>query len=225
MRRLALALLLIGPFAAAPAAAEQVDVFGRVLDLELPFGHCMLDYGQPVEAAMIDNMINVNQGANQLIAYFAPCGDLESFRAGQIDFLPVSGTLLVPMAGAGFQPSELDRAAFLAEMALQMPLLDDAQLAEIEGEINQRGSGASIGQSQFLGLLAQDANALYLGLLSDVTGTDGTTLPMVTLVALTQLADVPLSANLSREYVSNDDIALLLAELQPFMATLTGLNP
>jgi len=174
---------------------------------------------------MIDNMINVNQGSNQLIAYFAPCGDLESFRGGRIALLPVSGTLLVPMAGESFQPSDIDRAAFLAEMAMQMPLVDDAQLAQMEGEINQRGSGAAIGQSQFLGLLAQDTNALYVGLLSNVTATDGTTLPMVTIVALTQLADVPLSANLSREYVSNDDIALLLAELQPFMATLTGLNP
>lgn len=224
MHRLARLILLL-PFLAAPAAAEPVDIYGRTLDLVLPADTCALDYAQPVEQAMIDNMIQVNQGSNEVIAYFAPCDMLQALRDGQADWLPVSGTLLLPVVGGSFQASTLDRATFLAMMAKEIPSVDSAALAAMEQDINQRSSVGSIGETQFLGALGEDASAIYIGLLAVVTAPDGSVANMATVVALTQLADVPLSANLSREYASNADLDWLLAQLQAYMAELTARNP
>jgi hypothetical protein len=216
----ALALVLLLP--ALPAAAEPVDLYGRQVEFFLPLGYCFLDESQPAEKLLVDNTVAMNQGSNELIAYFAPCNDLVAYRVGAIDVLSEYGIIFVPLLNGGFEASPSPRAESLPQIAATIPALDEAALQELERQASQQG--ITVSGTQFLGLIGQDANALYAGLLAEVS--DGTTsYPTAGLLAITQLQDVVLTVNLYRPYRSNADIVALLSEAEAYVAQLVAANP
>ena len=225
MRRLTLALLLAAaPLGITPVAAEQVDIFGRPLELFLPDGYCLLDAAQPNEKMLLDITTANNQGSNHLVAYFVPCNDLAAYRAGAITSMTEYGILFVPLVGGSFQPTPEGRAATLQQVAASLPGIDAAVLAEVERQAQSSQGGVKIDGVQFLGVLGQDDSALYAGLLLDVS--DGQqTLAAAAVIGMTVLRDVTLTANLYRPYRSNADIVALTSELQPYMAALVAANP
>lgn len=223
-RLAALGLVLAGSLSALPAGAETVDLYGRQVELFLPEGYCLLDSAQPNEQALIDYMTQLNQGSSHLIAYFAPCNELTAFRVGAQDSMTEYGLLFAPLVNGAFQPAAQGRAATLAELAAAIPQVDEAMLREIEQQSQASQSGLQLSGMQFLGLLAQDENALYAGLLMNV-GDGQSSIAVAGVVAMTVLADVTLTANLYRPYRSNADIVALASELTPYMAGLTAANP
>jgi len=223
LRTLALAvagLLLL----ASTAAAEPVEVHGRTLELHLPNGYCLLDATLPGETELIESLRASNAGQNDLIAYFAPCNDLIAYRVGALDRLTEYGTLMVPLVDGAFTPGPGPRADFLAEMRGAMPTVDEAMLAELEQQASNNPQGVQISGSQFLGILHEDANALYLGLLFQASA-EGETLAGAAVLAFTLLGDVAFTVNLYRPYRSNADLVALVSELGPYMAGLTAANP
>jgi hypothetical protein len=225
MRRPALAYLLAAaPLGLTPAAAEPVELFGRTLELFLPNGYCLLDAAQPNEKMLLDITTANNQASNHLVAYFVPCNDLMAYRAGAITSMTEYGILFVPLVGGSFQPAPDGRAATLRQVAASLPGIDTAMMEEIERQAQSSQGGVKIEGAQFLGLLGQDENAIYAGMLLDVS--DGQqTLAAAAVIGMTVLGDVTLTANVYRPYRSNADIVALTSELAPYMAELVAANP
>jgi hypothetical protein len=220
--RLGATALAVVLSAALPAAAEPVDLYGRQIEFFLPLGYCFLDESQPAEKILVDNTVAMNQGSNELIAYFAPCNDLVAYRVGAIDLLSEYGIIFLPLVNGGFEASPVPRAESLPQIAATIPALDEAALLELERQASQQG--ITVSGTQFLGLIGQDANALYAGLLAEVS--DGTTsYPTAGLLAITQLQDIVLTVNLYRPYRSNADIVALLSEAESYVAQLVSANP
>lgn len=220
-------LLAFAAFAllpALPAAAEPVDLYGRQVEFFLPMGYCYLDESQAAEKMMVDNIVQMNQGSNDLIAYFAPCNDLVAYRAGAIVTLGEYGIVFAPLVDGSFQAAPTPRAESLPQIAASMPGLDETLLAQIEQEVNQNPAGFTLSGTQFLGLIGQDANAIYAGMVAEVS--DGqTSTPAAGVLAITQLQDVVISINLYRTYRSNADIVALLTEAEAYAAGLVAANP
>jgi hypothetical protein len=215
-------LTLCACLLASPLAAEPVDLYGRQVEFFLPLGYCYLDEAQPAEKILVDNSVAMNQGSNELIAYFAPCNDLVAYRVGAITVLSEYGIIFVPLIDGGFEASPLSRAESIPQIAATIPALDEAALQELERQASQQG--ITVSGTQFLGLIGQDANALYAGLLAEVS--DGTTsYPTAGVLAITQLQDVVLTVNLYRPYRSNADIVALLSEAESYVAQLVAANP
>lgn len=220
---LAFAALALLPVA-LPAAAEPVDLYGRQVEFFLPLGYCYLDENQAAEKMIVDNIVQMNQGSNDLVAYFAPCNDLVAYRAGAIVTLSEYGIVFVPLVDGSFQAAPTPRAESLPQIAASMPALDEALLAEIEQEVNQNPAGFTLSGTQFLGLIGQDANAIYAGMVAEVS--DGqTSTPAAGVLAITQLQDVVVTINLYRGYQSNADIVALLTEAETYAAELVAANP
>lgn len=219
-----LALTVLALLPAVPAAAEPVDLYGRQVEFFLPMGYCYLDESQQAEKAIVDNIVQMNVGQNDLIAYFAPCNDLIAYRAGAIPTLNEYGIVFVPLANGTFQAAPGSRAETLPQIAASMPGLDENLLAQIEQEVNQNPSGATLSGTQFLGLINQDVNAIYAGMVAQVS--DGqTTTPAAGVLGITQLQDIVFTINLYREYHSNADIVALLTEATTYAAELVAANP
>lgn len=209
---------------ALPAAAEPVDLYGRQIEFFPPLGYCYLDESQAAEKLIVDNTVQMNQGSNLLVAYVAPCNDLVAYRSGAIPTLSEYGIVFVPLIDGTFQAAPTPRAESLPQIAASMPPVDEALLAEIEREANQNTAGFSLSGTQFLGLIGQDANAIYAGLVAVVS--DGqTSVPAAGVLGITQLQDVVVTINLYRAYHSNADIVALLSEAQSYAAELTAANP
>ena len=219
---LALAVLSLAP--ALPAAAEPVDLYGRQIEFFLPMGYCYLDESQAAEKMVVDNVVQMNQGSNDLVAYFAPCNDLVAYRAGAIVTLSEYGIVFVPLVNGSFEPAPTPRAESLPQIAASMPALDEALLAQIEQDVNQNPAGFTLSGTQFLGVIGQDANAIYAGMVAEVS--DGqTSVPAAGVLAITQLQDVVLTINLYRTYLSNADIVALLTEVESYAGELVAANP
>jgi hypothetical protein len=222
--RSVLVLAVLALLSAAPVAADPVDLYGRQIEFFLPVGYCYLDESQQAEKMIVDNIVQMNQGSNELIAYFAPCNDLVAYRSGAIATLSEYGIVFVPLVEGSFQASPSSRAESLPQIAATMPALDEALLSQIEQEVNQNQGGFTLSGTQFLGLIGQDANALYAGMVAEVS--DGqTSVPAAGVLAITQLQDVVMTINLSRTYRSNADIVALLTEAQTYAAELVAANP
>jgi hypothetical protein len=219
-----LALSFAALLPALPAAAEPVDLYGRQVEFFLPMGYCYLDEAQPGEQQLVSAIVQSNQGSNDLIAYAAPCNDLIAYRVGAIEVLSEYAIIFVPLVDGGFQPTPVSRAESLPQIAASMPALDEAALQQLEQEASSNPHGVTISGSQFLGLIGQDANAIYAGMLSNVS--DGTTTSAVAgVLAITQLQDVIVTFNVYRVYRSNADIVALLTEAEAYVADLVAANP
>jgi hypothetical protein len=222
--RLSAALALVLLLSVRPAAAEPIDLYGRPIEFFLPAGYCHLDETQPAEKLLVDNIVGMNQGSNDLIAYFAPCNDLVAYRVGAIDVMSEYGIVFVPLVNGGFEASPSPRAESLPQIAATLPALDQAALQRLEQEASQNPQGITLSGSQFLGLIGQDANALYAGLVAQVS--DGSSsFPAAGVLAITQLQDVVMTVNLYRPYRSNADIVALLSEAEIYVAQLVAANP
>jgi len=219
-----LALSFAALLPALPAGAEPVDLYGRQVEFFLPMGYCYLDESQPGEQQLVSAIVQSNQGSNDLIAYAAPCNDLIAYRVGAIEVLSEYAIIFVPLVDGGFQPTPVSRAESLPQIAASMPALDEAALQQLEQEASSNPHGVTISGSQFLGLIGQDANAIYAGMLSNVS--DGTTTSAVAgVLAITQLQDVIVTFNVYRVYRSNADIVALLTEAEAYVADLVAANP
>lgn len=219
---LALTLLALAP--ALPAAADPVDLYGRQVEFLLPAGYCFLDESNPDEKVLVDAIVQSNQGSNDLIAYVAPCNDLVAYRVGAIAVLTEYAIVFVPLVDGSFQPSPVARAESLPQIASSMPALDEAALQELERQASENPHGVTLSGSQFLGLIGQDGNAVYAGMLSNVS--DGTTTSAVAgVLAITQVRDIVLTFNVYRPYRSNADIVALLTEAEAYVGDLVAANP
>jgi hypothetical protein len=209
---------------ALPAAAEPIDLYGRQVEFFPPIGYCYLDESQPGEKELVSTIAQTNQGTNDLIAYFAPCNDLTAYRAGAIAVLSEYAIVFVPLVDGGFQPTPVARTESLPQIAASMPAMDEAAMLQLEQEASNNPHGVTLSGSQFLGLIGQDGNAIYAGMLSNVS--DGTTTSAVAgVLAITQVQDVILTFNVYRTYRSNADIVALLTEAESYVAELVAANP
>jgi hypothetical protein len=105
-------------------------------------------------------------------------------------------------------------------MESHMPKLD---IAEIEKEIDAKTEGVDVSGSQLLGVIGKDANALYIGLLSNVTG-GGQQATMAGVTSFTLLRSVIANTNLYEPAEAGAHDKLLSIQ-KTYLAELVRRNP
>lgn len=215
-------LLALAAFALFPslAAAAPVTVEGRTIEFPGALGYCDLDTSLPGEKFLVDQQLQIQSGQNIILAYQGACNELIALRVGANQYLQEYMIAMVPMQNGAFTPMAMDRATFLQQMAASLPAVDPTLVQQLQTQ----GASVKVSGAQLIGVLGQDENAIYYGLLLEVSdGTSSVTAAAV--VGITLIGDVPVSLNFYRPYKGLADIDAIWTEASIAAANLVAANP
>jgi hypothetical protein len=198
-------------------------------------GYCALDAQQyEYDRLMLDWQRQVQAGSNELVQIFQNCTGLEGFRQGrQAATFGRYSIVLMPLTNG--QPTRvpgMTREGLLAELVKVFNKGIELDTKSVEQRLNE-SLDAVIGSDQVnigidgvqqLGLLGQDSNALYQGMILTATA-NGEKTVTAGIVAMTMVKGYIVSYNVYDDYVDEATFTSLLADAKEAMRYLVENNP
>jgi len=185
-RTLVAALLLAAASAFGSASAQQaaqgptktVDIGGRPVQLIVPAGQCELDRQHRFDASVLDLATRAIAGANEMLLHTAECVGLDGARTGRVPYLNDFTQVQVALQFKGTELRGQEAAA--AKEICQSLRTDGAQIekkagAEIKDRVKNLQAGIAVNETRALGVLGEDQNACYSGILMNVQTPTGET--------------------------------------------------
>ena len=212
-----------------PAGATDELVADRTLLIEPTEGFCALDLSNPVDSSLFEYMANLQKDYNQLVGYWVDCQQLERVRSRETETLESYVLVLAQRqeTGAVIRPVDMPLGGFLS--AMKDFILNSGGMGKIEegyelGKDVLDDQGINLGETRSLGLIADDASALYLG---NVQGYElnGVTAVMACVIAMTELNGIMISVNVYETYRGAETIELLQRRAATIAADLVVKNP
>jgi hypothetical protein len=160
------AVSLVAGFAGC-GAAKDAQIGSAALTLPAPQGYCELTEEQPADVRIV-NIIGdlVAATKNELLAVSADCRQLEAWRAGKVATLDDYVQYQTPVDA---MDSTAPRGEAVKEICASARADGGKSVAGAATDLNARMDaavkGAKFGETDFLGVLAEDADACYFGLL------------------------------------------------------------
>ncbi|QEX24771.1 hypothetical protein FRZ61_47130 [Hypericibacter adhaerens] len=224
--RIAVSAFLLLLVLARPVAAQDYPVAGVTLSLSPPEGYCALRHDDPDEAVLLKRVEDevAQQGSNIVALQFARCDELADLHARRTDRLVHYGQVMLPLSYKDApHPLPLTKEEYFRIVAPQMPEPDRKAAAWRMAEGEPPAAGAEIPQTELLGILERNDDALYVGVLASLE-LDGKTVPQAGMVASTMLRSIPVNLYL---FAPTGEGALdqLVASQKSFAAELVRRNP
>jgi len=151
------------------ANALEVAVVETRINVSGPKGYCAMDKKNPHDREMLAATQELLKGRNELLAIYAACDKLASWRAGKIES---------PGDNAQYQVSIQNKAKqFAAETIIPALCAEsrkngDSVYKGVKGEMNKRFDSVSataaklkVNDQQFYGVLQEDKTGCYIGVL------------------------------------------------------------
>jgi hypothetical protein len=157
---------LVAGFAGS-GIAKDAQIGAAALTLPAPQGYCELTEQQPADVRLI-NVIGdlVAATKNELLAVSADCGQLEAWRTGKLKTLDDYAQYQTPVDA---MDSAATRNEAVKEVCVSARAEGEKSAAAVATDLNARVDvavkGAKLNETGFLGVLAEDADACYFGLL------------------------------------------------------------
>jgi hypothetical protein len=211
---------------ALDASADTFKLAGRTVVLEPPRGFCTLDPKRPKEAEIINLNEQMQQPRNHVILQLADCDELKGFRSGDRESFERYGQYFTPASTDAVRlASGYTRATYLAAAAQELPKLDSRMLID-ELTKKFRASDSDVAGARFLGVLDQDAAAIYLGIAfgNMTAGKKIVAASAMGVVGLTLVNDTSISLGLYQVNVGPDSVPDLLESVREQMAALVKAN-
>jgi hypothetical protein len=192
---------------AGAAVAKDVQIGSATLTLPSPGGYCELSDKEPADARTIKEIGNLVAGVqNELLTMSADCSQLEAWRVAKLPALDDYVQYQTPMSG---KDSNLSRAASVKQFCANMRTDGDKMVAGAVPDLNARVEkaikGAKLNEANFLGVLAEDANACYYGLLQKLRTEMGDEKTQLTVAAATVVKGKVVYYNLYTVYRDGAD--------------------
>ncbi len=162
----------------APGPIKTVDIGGRPVQLVVPAGQCELDRQHQFDASVLDLATRAIAGANEMLLHTAECVSLDGARTGRVQYLSDFTQVQVSLQ---FRKTELrGQEAAAAKEICQSLRTDGAQIekqagAEIKDRVKNLQAGIAVNETRALGVLGEDQNACYSGILMNVQTPTGET--------------------------------------------------
>lgn len=221
----ALALAIAAPARAEPPA--KVSIYGTEVVLPIPPGNCRLNEAVPADKEMLDMMRRINKGRNLVLAVFANCESLTAHRAKGAP-LSITGSYLASLTAAKKRVS-MPRSHFTKMMARilnnkkMQPKIQAAQ-DEAKKRVKNADVGGSLDGNQNLGVLHQDDDGAYLGLVQTWRTEGGPPAKFATIVGMTLVRQKAISMNLAADYEGTKTLDALLAQQRENIRRLIAAN-
>jgi hypothetical protein len=195
--------------------------------LAAPKGYCELTERQPADVRLI-NVIGdlVAANKNELLAVAADCGQLEAWRAGKLATLDDYVQYQIPVDA---MDSTATRGEAVKEVCASARTEGNKNFATAATDINARVDaavkGAKFGETGFLGVLAEDADACYFGMLVKAhTEGGGGEESQLMISAATVVKGKVIFYNLSTIYHDAAGVSAALARHKPNVTALIAAN-
>lgn len=208
---------------AGSAVAKEAQIGSATLTLPSPPGYCELTDQEPSDARVIKEVGNLVAGAqNELVSMMADCSQLEAWRAAKLPALDDYVQYQTPM---GTKDSNLTRAASVKGFCANMRTEGEKRMPGVVSDLNARFEkaykGAKFNEASFLGVLAEDDDACYYGLLMKLRTEIGDEKTQVTVAATTVVKGKVVYYNLYTAY--RDGADTLTAALERHRRNLPAL--
>ena len=218
--------IVITTFVASVFLAESVgsrqlgslDTAQGLYEAVVPPGFCALSGYHPGEAQVLDHQTRYTEkAALKLLTYFIDCEQLTRLRAGVIE-LDRFGYLVTPM-----EPGELAAISTERYVELMAQHIAAKQTVDLEEGLARLSKGT---QSIEIGVLQQDASAIYegrLSLQSSPIGQNGNKV-MIALNGYTKLGAVPVVITLIVPFENRASLEKLLKEQHQRVLSIAQTN-
>jgi hypothetical protein len=180
MSRIIMVTLVAGAIAGCSASSGAA----QALTLPAPEGFCALSRQQPADARMIDALSGMLAGAQiSMLGISADCHQLEAWRTGKQllkDFAQYQ-------APAPENRSDFSRSDWVKAYCEAMRAEHEKSLAGLTADVNGRMAAAKVpaklNEMTSLGVLAEDSDACYTGMLQKVVNQAGSGTTQVAVTA------------------------------------------
>lgn len=210
---------------------EVVSVGAHQLSIPPPEGFCVLRSDNLYERQLIEATAeaSLSVGARDLLLLF-DCKQLEELRAGHsLDlgdiarvFVALGDVNKMLIIGKEEFVSKV-RKDFDTHDVLEIDKALDGSIEKVNKVFNQAFESVAIGETTFLGILAQDTSALYFGVIGNVTA-DSRQMRMLTVKGLTLVDGKVLNLELSTEYAGPKTVGELIAKTQAWVSLVHDSN-
>jgi len=227
MLRLVVAPLLLWALSLA-ASATDVRIGTTSLNLTAPTGYCELDRAQASDKRMLDAVAGMISGTNRLLSMSAECQQLRDWRTGKRPLLDdfAQYQTLEQMANTVL-PSPYDSAItqICGELRAQGDQMLSGMMPDIKARAEQVMASVKVNEMRFLGVLAEEPNACYAGILQKFRTEAGTDKTQVGVFVTTILRGKIVYYYLFSVYVNSDTVVDLLAKHKGNLYRLRTANP
>jgi hypothetical protein len=168
-------VLAAGLAGVGSGVAKDVQIGAVTITLPPPEGYCELDASRPLDARTLKVIGDLVAGMqSELLTISTDCSRIEAWRSGQQRILGDNAQYQTPLAT---KESEFPRAESVREACASYRTEGDSELAKIAPDLTTRLDtaiqGVKFNQPQFLGVLAEDADACYFAMLMKAGTPDG----------------------------------------------------
>lgn len=206
----ALAVMLIGAGSAAAQESVTADLYGVQIALPIPAGYCQMTDKIPGDRDLLALLRQVNSRRNVVLAMFADCEELNSFRA-KGSALSRTGSYLAPFTAA-HKTIKMSRVKFAGVIAKQLKKEDLASSAHEEAKkrVREADAKSALEENVNLGLIHQDDSGAFLGLLQNWSYEGGKKSRVAVVTGMTLVRRKVVSINLSAPHQGWSTVERLL---------------
>lgn len=205
---------------AAPSHSEPTSILGRTIQVVIPSGYCEVGK-HPADTEIARRTIEGIGNSNQALVLFANCKELDEFRRGKRAMLDNYGQILLQTPkGQVKMLAGVSRAEYIQRIAARTDFGESFRKAEAK----IRKFEPSYQSMENLGVLAADANGLYIGLLLALTVDAPQPRRLVGVMGMTLVKELPLSVNIYQAYTKSPDLSTILAKQKSAMNAFVQAN-
>jgi hypothetical protein len=175
-------MLLATPSTSVAAQATMGDV---TINLPVPAGHCELMESDPSDTRMLTlNRDVLKKGGNKLLSMSADCGQLNDWRVGKRQLLDDYAQYQTSISTIDTAPAATieQTCTFLRNEGRKVVA---QKMPDIKARVEAAVEKLKVNETSYIGVLAEDPNACYAGIIQQLHTEVGTDKTQLTLFAVT----------------------------------------
>jgi hypothetical protein len=223
LSRLAFAALLLTAVAAG-ALAAPARIGGVPIYLPAPRGFCDLSESNPSDKRMITTLTDLlGKSGNKLLGMSADCQQLSDWHTGKRQLLDDYAQYQTPIGSMDKPPSETV-AQTCATLRQEGNKILANQMPDIKARVESTLSKIKMNEASFLGVLAEDANACYAGIIQKIHTEANTDKTQITAFAVSIIKDKSVFSYRFAVYHSPQTIGVVLGKIKADVVALMTAN-
>jgi hypothetical protein len=210
--------------AASNAIAGSATIGNVSVNLPPPLNFCELSVNNASDKRMITTLTDLlAKSGNKLLVMSADCRQLAEWHTGKRQLLDDFAQYQTPIAGIDKPPTETIQQTCATLRAEGDKILSN-QMPDIKKRVEATLNKIKIGQSSYLGVLAEDPNACYAGILQKIHTEVNTDKTQVTVFAIAMVKNKSVFVYRFTVYTGSNSIDATLVRLKSNVAALYAAN-
>jgi hypothetical protein len=209
---------------ASHAMAAQATMGDVSIALPAPAGFCDMSDSNPSDNRMITIVTDlVGKSGNKLLGMSADCRQLDDWRAGKRQLLDDFAQYQAVAAIINSPPSETIPQS-CATLRAEGNKIVSNQMPDVKERVEEALKNVKMDETRFIGVLSEDPNACYGGLIQQLHSEAGTDKTQLNLFAVTIIKNRNIFAYRFSVYNGPDSVTDALAKLKDDVASLYATN-